>query len=109
MSNTLYDIQAGDEVVLSEQSGDKIVTVDRITKEYVVIRSHKFRKSNGVRIGTYAWAKIRLLAPDDIERIKNEQERKRLVDIVRYFDYESLGIDRLREIVSIIGKEKPGA
>lgn len=104
MSKTLYDLQAGDEVLVVTCYSEAVVKVERTTKNYIVIGRSKYRKSDGILVGSDIWRReyIRISTPDDIQRIKEKHWHGRLVKLVSNIPFQSLTNDQLQSILNIV-------
>lgn len=104
---TLYDLQEGDEVLLTSMYWERIVTVSRLTKHYIIIGNTKFRKDGGFKVTTDRWDQehISIIVPEDIERIKNRQKHERLVLEAKAISFQSLTSEQLQSIIGIASKK----
>lgn len=103
MSKTLYELQAGDEVLVANNYSEAVMKVERVTNNYVVIRHSKYRKSDGRLVGDHKWTceHIRIATPEDIQRIREKHWYNRLVKLVSAIPFQSLTNDQLQSILSI--------
>lgn len=106
-TKTLYDIQEGDEVLLVSMYWERVVTVSRLTKCYIIIGNEKYRKDGGFKVTADRWSTehIRIVSPKDIERIKNRQKHERLVLEAKAISFQSLTSEQLQSIIDIASKK----
>lgn len=103
MNKTLYDLQAGNEVLVVNNYSEAVVKVERTTNNYIVIGHSKYRKSNGRLVGDNVWRQeyIRIATPDDVQRIRKKHQHDRLVKLVSNIPFQSLTNDQLQSILNI--------
>lgn len=110
---TLYDLKVGDKVIFEGCfSGEAIVTVEKVTKNYIYAEGIRYRKSDGyplngnVRSNYY----IRCATADEIKKVVAERDRIEIIGIIKkkidigYLD--SLSIDTLNNINNLLEEEK---
>ena len=103
MSKTLYDIQVGDEVIVTTCFSEVIEKVTRLTDKYVVVGRTKYRKSDGGISGDDSWASgfLAVATPEAIERIKTQNIHSKLVLEVSKIPFQSLSNEQLQSIIYI--------
>lgn len=103
MSKTLYDLQVGDEIIITNYYGESLVKVERLTNNYIVVGRSKYRKSDGVLAGAGWWGKetIRVATKDDAERIKAKQIHDKLAKKVSNIPFNYLSTAQLQAILNI--------
>ena len=74
MAEDLSSLKVGDKVVFYGCNSKRISTIDKITKTEIVIGNLKFRKSNGIQVGTDTWTNkcIGIASKEIIEKIERE-------------------------------------
>ena len=104
MNKTLYDLQAGDEVLVVNNYSEAVTKVGRVTNNYVVIGRSKYRKSDGCLAGGDIWTNehIYVATPDDVKRIREKHWHHRLVKMVSNIPFQSLTNEQLQSILNIV-------
>ena len=103
MAEDLSSLKVGDKVVFYGCNSKRISTIDKITKTEIVIGNLKFRKSNGIQVGTDTWTNkcIGIASKEIIEKIEREQNiRDMRIYIEKCLD--SLNYNQLKAIYKII-------
>lgn len=103
MSKTLYDIQPGDQVLWENLYHKEICTVERVTKNYIIIRNQKYQRVSGRLVNTDRWntTYIRPLSQELKEQIQREILHRQLCSQVKHIKIESLTIEQLQAILGI--------
>ena len=107
MTEDLSSLKVGDKVVFYGCNSKRISTIDKITKTEIVIGNLKFRKSNGIQVGTDTWTNkcIGIASKEIIEKIEREQNiRDMRIYIEKCLD--SLNYNQLEAIYKIIKDNK---
>ena len=107
MAEDLSSLKVGDKVVFYGCNSKRISTIDKITKTEIVIGNLKFRKSNGIQVGTDTWTNkcIGIASKEIIEKIEREQNiRDMRIYIEKCLD--SLNYNQLEAIYKIIKDNK---
>lgn len=103
MAEDLSSLKVGDKVVFYGCNSKRISTIDKITKTEIVIGNLKFRKSNGIQVGTDTWTNkcIGIASKEIIEKIEREQNIR---DMQIYIEkcLDSLNYNQLEAIYKII-------
>lgn len=104
MNKTLYDLQAGDEVLVVNNYSEAVTKVERVTNNYVVIGRSKYRKSDGCLVGGDKWTNehIYVATPDDVKRIREKYWHNGLVKMVSNIPFQSLTNEQLQSILNIV-------
>lgn len=104
----MKDLKVGDRVVTKFQGFGKpryeITTVKRTTATQILCGHGRFRKSDGMSIGSTGWNRTWLFRPATADDESNEQEqilRSRFTDKLNAVDWKQLTTDQLRRIVDI--------
>ena len=99
MAEDLSSLKVGDKVVFYGCNSKRISTIDKITKTEIVIGNLKFRKSNGIQVGTDTWTNncIGIASKEIIEKIEREQNIRdmriyieKCLDILNYNQVEAI-------------------
>lgn len=104
---TLYDLREGDAVLIQSQYYEKIATVTRLTKQYIIVGNTRYRKKDGCKVGQDCWESVCLsiVSPEDLERIKNRKKHERLVLEAKAISFQSLSNEQLQSIIDIASKK----
>lgn len=103
MNKTLNDIQPGDKVLSEGRWHKGIYSVERVTKNYVIVHGQKFRKTDGNLVGPDRWNRdhITPLTSELLVQYNKEFLHKQLCTQVKRINFESLTIEQLRAIFNI--------
>jgi len=106
------DIKVGDELLVTERWGRKLAKVSKTTKTRFEIGGSTFLKENGSRYGgsSYSFASVKKLTEkeksDFIESVRLEKLKKQNLEKIKNFNFKSLEIEDMEQIIKIIEKEK---
>ncbi len=108
MDKTLNDLQPGDKILSEGRWHKEISVVDRVTKNYVIVRGQKFRKTDGTLVTSDSWNRdhIRPLTPELLEQYQQEIKQQQLCAQVKRIAFESLTVDQLQAILDITKGKK---
>lgn len=103
MSKTLNDLQPGDKVICEGRYHKDIYVVERVTKNYVIVKGHKFRKTDGNSTGSDFWSRdwITPLTPELEYQYQQEIKQQQLCAQVKRIAFESLTVNQLQAILDI--------
>lgn len=99
----LEQLKAGDEVALQHYTQWEFTVVDRATPTQIIVKGHKFRRSNGSEIADYSHACIDIPTDELKEREQNrKQKNKALCRIHKIRQWEHLELFTLEAIVALL-------
>lgn len=101
---TLYDIQPGDQVLVSSRYIQKICKVERVTLTQIICNNQKYRKSDGRLISKNPWHSegIQILTPElKIEFYKKVALSKN-IQLIKTTDWECMSEEVINQIADII-------
>lgn len=104
MNKSLYNIKAGDEVIVHSYYGKTIKQVSRITTNYIVIGLTKYRKSDGGMCGTGTnyLCYITLATDEELQIMRQKQAHEMLIKQVSSIPFHSLTSAQLQAILNIV-------
>lgn len=99
----LENVQVGDKLIKKNSWSTSVVTVDRISKNYVIAGNSRFRISDGLCTSSDSWNKPRVYpaTETDIAKIKKEIARSKLIFKCRDIDFNILSTSQLEQILEI--------
>jgi len=107
---TFKDLEVGDEVLVVSREGTKIEKVERKTKTQLVVRTSKYRISDGRLVGAREWNHSYIKIANDIE-MKEQKEKEYMLKLTRnlhnFKGYGKFSVEKLEKICEIIGIELP--
>lgn len=100
----LKDLVAGDEVLVTGMSYERIAKVDKVTKTQIVVDNARFRRDTGWQCCSDIWNRRKISVPTEkaISDIKEENFRKKLIYVIWSFDFNRLSTDKLKQVYNII-------
>ena len=106
----LENVKVGDKVIYSHYyHGDTIVKVEKVTKNYIIVKGNKYKKIDGSIASSNHWTLTRIrCAKNDNEfnKIINEQKRREIIRViinkVNSGNLKKLSIEDLNKINDII-------
>lgn len=101
-TDSLYDLQPGDVVMVCSPSFQKIATVDRVTETLVIVGIDRYRKSDGSKQNhTAGVLYIKPMPPEVLAEFKAQSYHQELVDKIQAIDWKSLSDTKLQIIFNI--------
>lgn len=101
-TDSLYDVEPGDMVLVCGPAHQGLAPVDRITDTLVVVGLDKYRKSDGYKTRNAAGERyVRPLPPDALLEFKAKAQHQQMVQKTREIDFESLSNSKLQIICDI--------
>lgn len=105
MSGVLDNVKVGDRLFVTGRWNKSIETVEKVTKLHVITRNGKYRKS-GCSVGdgwTHSYA--RLATAEDIENVRKEIARSKMLAKCRDINFGSLTDSQLEQILEIVNPD----
>ena len=104
----LEDLKVGDKVIVGgAYSYCRIRQVEKVTKKHIVVEGNKFSKEFGWIDGcsSYTSDHIRPASEEDIRRVKEETEKRNIVNYLTKIHFKELSYEALVAIRDIVEKE----
>lgn len=103
---TLYDLQPGDEVLLTSRHNAYIVIVEKVTPTIVVCNGAKFRKASGLVMPYTPWnnSYIQVLTPELRQAYLYNQQKKEYIQSIRQANLDELPMNIITQIHQLIKK-----
>ena len=102
----LENLKVGDKVIVGgAYINSRVCTVERVTQRFIFVRGAKYSRTFGWEIGIsgYSSNHIRPATDEDIKRVEEETEKRK---IIRYItDTKRLSLKTLTAIRDLIEKE----
>jgi len=104
MMEDLSGLKAGDKVVLYDGGWTypegRVVTIDRCTKQHLIVRPTTFRKSNGFRVASDRWDRVHicLCTPERLAKIATARDKH----FVCNFQYASLTAEQVHRVAKLL-------
>lgn len=104
----LKDLVAGDDVLVTSMYRRRIAKIDKVTKTQIVVDNVRFRRGSGLQCGGNSWDMKRISVPaeKEIEDVKEENLRKKLIYAISSFDFKRLSTDELKQVYNIVKVKK---
>lgn len=105
--NSLYDIEAGDNVYFTSRYQEGILEVTHTTATQIVCGAQRFRRSDGYEIPVKAWNLncIQILTEERRRQYEDRKKRKSLISTISHTDWSRLTTAGLEKIHIIITDE----
>lgn len=100
---TLENVKVGDKLVTTNNYGESIEIVERITETLVITKYYRYGKKDGYAKGMdrYSYRKAKPATPEDINRIADRSYREHLVNACKNIKFSQLTNSQLDAIVRI--------
>lgn len=102
----LENIKVGDEVVLYIRYNKILCKVERLTKNFIIVKGRKYRKSNGFSTNgdILSSSCIYRASTEMIAKIKEENNRNILINKIRHYPLDKLSTKELEKVYELINK-----
>ena len=106
--SSLYDIQAGDKVLLVTKYMTEVIEVTRTTGDFIFCGTRKFAKYDGheVPIRLYRLSNIELLTEENKRLLEESIERDKCAAAIAKADWDLLSTESLKKIYDILVEEE---
>ena len=104
----LEDLKVGDKVIVGGTFiYNRISQVEKVTKKHIIVEGSKYSKAFGWVVGcsSYTSNHIRPATEEDIKRIEEETEKRKIVKYLTKIHFEELSYEALVAIRDIVEKE----
>lgn len=100
---TLDDIIAGDEVLLSSRYSLQIIKVDRVTSTLIICGNNKYRKRDGYSVPFNIWNinQIQVLTHEAKEQLALQVQKAHCIQQIKAINWDKLPLDVLTQILSL--------
>jgi hypothetical protein len=112
MYEWLEKLKDGDVVIVTGGGGcqpDRIGVVDRLTKTQIVLKGGaRYRRTSGREVGGSTWFSTHLVEPeaDRVDKIREAQERRRMVEALHNVKYNEMSMPDLRAVFAALPRVK---
>ena len=104
------DLKVGDQMILNESSGQRVVRIARLTPTIVIIPGYhegserKFSRVSLRERGRDGWniPNLEVSTPEIVQRVTERNQHRRLLNQVQGFPFHSLSTAQLEQIVEIV-------
>lgn len=106
--STLENAKVGDTLLVTSQWSKRLLTVDKVQKNFVIAGVYKFRKSNGSCVDSSRWfvSTAILATQEDIDAFREEVRRGEMIRQCREIKFEGLSDTQLEQIPEIASKKE---
>lgn len=102
----LEDLKVGDKVIVGgAYIYNRISQVEKVTKKHIIVEGSKYNKTYGWAAGSYSSNHIRPATEEDIKRVEEETEKRKIVKYLTKIHFEELSYETLVAIRDIVEKE----
>ena len=104
----LKDLKVGDKVIVGGTFiYNRISQVEKVTKKHIIVEGSKYSKAFGWVVGcsSYTSNHIRPATEEDIKRVEEETEKRKIVKYLTKIHFEELSYEALVAIRDIVEKE----
>lgn len=104
----LKDLKVGDKVIVGGTFiYNRISQVEKVTKKHIIVEGSKYSKAFGWVVGcsSYTSNHIRPATEEDIKRVEEETEKRKIVKYLKKIHFEELSYEALVAIRDIVEKE----
>lgn len=103
MNNSLENAKVGDTLLVTSRWCKRLLTVDKVQKNFVIAGVYKFRKSNGSCVDSSRWfvSNAILATQEDIDAFREEVRRGEMISQCRDIKFEGLSDTQLEQILEI--------
>ena len=104
----LENLKVGDKVIVGgAYIYDRISQVEKVTKKHIIVEGSKYSKAFGCVVGcsSYSSAHIKLATEEDIRRVEEETEKRKIVNYLTKIHFKELSYEALVAIRDIVEKE----
>ena len=108
MSTWLESLKVGDRVIIAGYfRGDRLAVVNRMTATQIIAGNSRFRRKDGILVGSDSYNRTRLLPPTP-ERLEKIERRETIESLRRSLEgtAEKLTTDQLRRMAAIAQEAK---
>jgi|GEM_PF-978501 len=101
----LKNVRSGQPIILDDEQGRRIATVERTTATQIIVNGHRFRREDGFRKGdVWARAMLREATPEKIAALKAEQKRIGLAKQMEHRNWRKLPLEVLEAVAALLEK-----
>lgn len=101
----IYELKAGDKVVVRNQFISRIATVTRVTPKQIVIGGSRFWKKDRCLVGGgWHWACLDELTPERKAQIEDQEARNAMLKQLDRMSWKVLSTSELKQVIDIINE-----
>lgn len=106
--STLENAKVGDTLLVTNRWCKRLMTVEKVQKNFVIAGVYKFRKSDGSCVDSNSWSVSNaiLATQEDIDAFREEVRRGEMISQCRDIKFEGLSDTQLEQILEIANKKE---
>lgn len=106
--NSLENAKVGDKLIVTSRWDKRLLTVEKVYKNFVIAKGYKYRKANGSEVSSDSWntSNAKLATQEEIDDFRREVKHHKMISQCRDIKFENLSDTQLEQILEIANKKQ---